>query len=273
MATPDSRDPMVEANRSNWDSRVPVHLESAFYDVPGFIQGRKPRLDEVERTEVGAVAGKSLLHLQCHIGLDTISWALLGATATGVDFSAPALDAARDIARRMGVDVAFVQSDVRALDLGRQFDIVFASHGVLCWIPDIGAWCRAAARHLAPGGFLYLLDGHPVTDVFDADDPDLPGLRLAPGARYGKAGPAREEWPYTYASDQPIASPVTYQWTHSVGAIVTGLIDSGLQIEFLHEFPFDVWQRFGFMRFDGTWWRVAGDPIPLMLSVKARRGP
>jgi SAM-dependent methyltransferase len=270
MATPDSHDPLVDANRSNWDSRVPVHLESAFYDVAGFISRREPRLDEVERAEVGAVAGRSLLHLQCHIGLDTISWALLGAAATGVDFSAPALDAARDIARQMDVDVAFVQSDVLALDLGRQFDIVYASHGVLCWIPDIAAWCRAAARHVAPGGFLYLLDGHPFAHVYDADDPDLPGLRMATGARYLHAGPSREEWPYSYASDQPIASPVTYQWTHAVGDIVTALIDAGLQIEFLHEFPFDAWQRFNFMRFDGTWWRIAGDPIPLMLSVKAR---
>jgi 2-polyprenyl-3-methyl-5-hydroxy-6-metoxy-1,4-benzoquinol methylase len=93
------------------------------------------RLDAVERKEVGDVARKSLLHLRCHIGIDTVSWALLGATATGADFSAPALEAACDIARRMQVDVSFVQSDVLQLDLGRQFDIVFASYGVIAGSP------------------------------------------------------------------------------------------------------------------------------------------
>jgi 2-polyprenyl-3-methyl-5-hydroxy-6-metoxy-1,4-benzoquinol methylase len=139
MTTPESRSAMVDANRSNWDSRVPVHLDSAFYDVAGFIERREPRLDAVEREEVGDVAGKSLLHLQCHIGIDTVSWALLGAAATGVDFSAPALEAARDIARQMYVDVSFVQSDVLQLDLRRQFDVVVATHGVLCSLMDL-AW-------------------------------------------------------------------------------------------------------------------------------------
>src|SRR5205823_12968571 len=149
-----------------------------------------------------------------------ISWALLGAAATGVDFSAPALEAARDIARQIQVDVSFVQADVLQLDLGRQFDVVVATHGVLCWIPDVGAWCRTAARHLRPGGFLYLLDGHPFANVFDADDPDLPGPRIASNAHYLGREPAREGWPYTYASDRQIASPVKYEWTHSMGDIV-----------------------------------------------------
>jgi SAM-dependent methyltransferase len=235
------------------------------------IDRHEPRLDAVERKEVGDVAGKSLLHLQCHIGIDTISWALLGATATGVDFSAPAPGAARSIARQMQVDVSFVQSDVLQLDLGRQFDMVVATHGVLCWIPDIGAWCRTAARHLAPGGFLYLLDGHPFASVFDADDPDLPGLRVAPNAQCLCREGAREEWPYTYASDRQIASPVKYEWTHSIGDIVNVVVDVGLQIEFVHEFTFDARQRFAFMCHDGTWWRIDGDPIPLMMSVKASR--
>jgi SAM-dependent methyltransferase len=271
MTTPESRSAMVDANRSNWDSRVPVHLESAFYDVAGFIERQQPRLDAVERGEVGDVSGKSLLHLQCHIGIDTISWALLGATATGIDFSAPALEAARDIARQMQVDVSFVQADALQLDLGRQFDVVVATHGVLCWVSDVGAWCRTAARHLRPGGFLYLLDGHPFANVFDADDPDLPGLRIAPNAHYLGREPAREEWPYTYASDRQIASPVKYEWTHSIGGIMNAVVDAGLRVEFVHEFPFDGWQRFKFMRYDGTWWRIDGDPIPLMMSIKATR--
>ena len=106
----------LKANRANWNSRVGVHLASEFYDVAGFIKGRQPRLDAVTRKEVGDVTGKTLLHLQCHIGLDTISWSLAGAKATGVDFSGPALDAARGIASKVGVDATFIESDVLAVN-------------------------------------------------------------------------------------------------------------------------------------------------------------
>ncbi|HVC77552.1 MAG TPA: class I SAM-dependent methyltransferase [Candidatus Micrarchaeaceae archaeon] len=271
MTSKETIDVMVNANRRNWNSRVGVHLDSDFYDVAGFVRERAPRLDPVTRKEVGDVSGKSLLHLQCHIGLDTISWVLVGAKATGVDFSVPALDAARDIAPKMEVEATFVESDVLALNLGQEFDIVFASHGVLCWIADIDQWFGVAAKHLKPGGFLYLLDGHPFADVFDIDDPGLRELRVSSKPAYFTSGPERIEWPHTYASTEGIDHPTNYQWTHGIGGIVNAASGAGLAIESVHEFPFSAWQRFGFMKFDGEWWRIGGDPIPLMLSIKARK--
>ncbi|MEV0425103.1 class I SAM-dependent methyltransferase [Micromonospora sp. NPDC050495] len=142
------------ANRANWDERVPIHVAGPFYDLPGFVAGRST-LHDFEVAEVGAVTGKKLLHLQCHIGLDTLSWARRGAVVTGLDFSAPAVAAAEDLAAQIGVTTArFVTADVydavQALD-GRTFDIVYTGFGALCWLPDIDRWARTAADLVAPG--------------------------------------------------------------------------------------------------------------------------
>ena len=262
----------VEANRRNWEARVDTHVASAFYDVEGFVRSRKPRLDAIALAEVGDVAGKDLLHLQCHIGIDTLSWALLGARVTGVDFSPAALRVGRDLAGRLGIDADFVESDVSAVDLDRRYDVVFASHGVLCWVPDIHRWVQTAARHLRPGGYLYVLDGHPVAQLFDADDPHVNHLRVHPEQHYFRRQPRRSVWDGTYVdSEARLPHPVTYQWMHPIGEIVQATRDAGLDVELLHEFPVDVWRRFPFMTHDGEWWRISGDPIPLLFSLRARR--
>ena len=261
----------VAANLRNWEARVATHAASAFYDLDGLVRTRRPRLDSIALAEVGAVAGKALLHLQCHIGTDTLSWALLGARVTGVDFSPGALRVGAELAGRLGVEATFVESDIVSLDLGRRFDVVFASHGALPWVSDMGRWVEAAARHLRPGGFLYVEDDHPVAQVFDADDRDLTGLRIHPDHPYFRAGPWREEWPGTYADPEAVLpDPVSYQWMHPLGEIVQAVLDSGLRLEFLHEFPMEHWQRFPFMTRDGEWWRIEGDPIPLLFSLRAR---
>ncbi len=263
--------PHVSVNRQNWESRVAVHVGSKFYDVAGFVQARKPRLDSIALAEVGEVAGRDLLHLQCHIGIDTLSWALLGAKATGVDFSPAALEVGRDIAQRLDVDADFVESDISALALDKTYDIVFASHGVLCWVADLKAWVQAAARHLKPGGFLYVLDGHPVAQLF-ASDPEITKLQIHPGQHYFREQPRRSAWEGTYADPKAkLPNPVTYQGMHPIAEIVQAIRDAGLAVEFLHEFPMDTWQRFSFMTHDGEWWRIAGDPIPLLFSIRARK--
>ena len=139
-------DPRLAINRRNWDDRVPVHAASTFYDLAGFKAGRIS-LNEVEREEVGPVAGKSLLHLQCHFGMDTMSWGRLGAQATGVDFSAAAIDLARELSAELELDTRFVCSNVYDLPqaLHEQFDIVYTASGVLVWLPDLAAWAEVAA--------------------------------------------------------------------------------------------------------------------------------
>src|SRR5262249_16463954 len=134
-------------NRELWDELADINVETAYYDVPGFLAGRST-LRSIERAEVGDVAGRSLLHLQCHCGLDTLSWARLGARVTGVDFSPRAIDIARRLAQQAQVEAEFVCSSIEELTdrLTGSFDVVFTSYGVLCWLRDLARWARVIAR-------------------------------------------------------------------------------------------------------------------------------
>ena len=159
---------MTESNRDLWDRWTPYHLRSAFYDVAGFKAGRDP-LDHLVLETLGDVQGQSLLHLQCHFGLDSLALVRRGAKVTGVDFSGVSIAAARELARELNLDACFVESDVYHLpsNLRGEFDIVFASHGVLCWLPYLAAWARVVAHFLKPGGRFCLVDGHPFAMIFD----------------------------------------------------------------------------------------------------------
>ena len=270
-----SAETWFEANRRNWDERVPIHRRSAFYDVAGFLAGRSS-LEPDEPGELGDVAGKSLLHLQCHFGMDTLSWARLGATVTGLDFSAPAVAAARDLAAEAGIDAEFVEANVydavEALG-GRTFDIVYTGRGALVWLPDLTRWAQTVAALLKPGGVLYLREGHPFAHVFD--DEAESGLSV----RYPYFhGPEPDRWdePGTYAD--PTAETTaneTYEWSHSMGSIVTAIGEAGLAIEFLHEFDYLCWQAFPWMEpgdIPGTFVLPGRrESIPLAYSLRARK--
>ncbi len=271
-------DRRLAVNRRNWNDRVPVHAASAFYDVAGFKAGRIS-LNAIEREEVGPVAGKSLLHLQCHFGMDTMSWTRLGARATGVDFSDAAIDLARRLSAELGLDTRFIRSDVYDLPdvLQEQFDVVYTATGVLVWLPDLTAWANAAAGFLKPGGAFYLLDGHPLRHVF-ADDDDRDGsseLRVGnryfpdpAGVRYGGGG-------HSYTDGGTIPSPC-YEWQHSMAEIVNALLAAGLRLQFLHEFPFSNYRALpGMARGADGWWRLSeGDgSIPLLFSLRAIKPP
>ena len=263
-------DKKLETNRINWNERTPVHAASGFYDVAGFKAG-KITLQSLEREEVGDVTGKTLLHLQCHFGLDTMSWARLGARATGVDFSEDAIELARALSAEVGANARFIHSDVYDLPnvLAEEFDIVFTSYGVLVWLPDLDRWARVIQCLLKPGGSFYMVDFHPVLTT------------LEPSA----SGEARPHYSYfreelffpgdqpSYAGAERIASP-SYEWQHSLGEIVTALADAGLRIEFLHEFPFCNYQALPTMALgnDG-WWRFPekNDSIPQMFSIRAAK--
>jgi SAM-dependent methyltransferase len=156
-------------NRANWDDRVPVHLASEFYDLDGFRAGASS-LRPFEAAEAGDMTGKRLVHLQCHVGLDTLSWARNGALVTGLDFSEPAIEAARSLAAGLAIDASFVRADVydavSALG-GQRFNVVYTGTGALVWLPDIARWAQVVAALLEPGGFLYLVEGHPFAQVLD----------------------------------------------------------------------------------------------------------
>jgi SAM-dependent methyltransferase len=269
----------LAANRALWDEWTGVHVRSAFYDVAGWKAGRRP-MRAFLLHELGDVNGKDVLHLQCHFGLDTLSLARLGARVTGVDFSARAVDAARELAAEAGLAdrARFVCSDVLELPaaLSGDFDVVFTTIGVLSWLPDLARWARVVAHYLRPGGFLYLADAHPFAQVFD-DEADKLRLRYP----YWEA-PEPISWKVqgSYADpDATVTQEVEYAWTHSMGEIVTVLADAGLRIEFLHEFPFVVWKMLPFMVERPTpegerEWRLPDDQqrfLPLLFSLKASK--
>jgi SAM-dependent methyltransferase len=157
----------------------PIHVRSEFYDVEGWKSGRRSDPYPLLVSEVGDVAGKDLLHLQCHFGLDTLSWARRGARVTGIDFSERGIEQARLLAAEAGLDARFLVSDVAELpaSLAGEFDIVFTSFGALNWLPDLPRWAEVVAHFTRPGGFFYIAEGHPFAWVFDDDD-DATGLRI-----------------------------------------------------------------------------------------------
>ncbi|HEY3240046.1 MAG TPA: class I SAM-dependent methyltransferase, partial [Acidimicrobiia bacterium] len=232
-------DPHVAANKALWNEWTPIHVRSEFYDVEGWKAGRggddlRPLLVE----EVGEVAGKDLLHLQCHFGLDTLSWARRGARATGADFSERAIEQARLLSAETGLDATFVLSDVVDLpaQLEGDFDVVFTSFGAINWLPDLPRWAEVVAHFVRPGGFFYIAEAHPFAWVFDDDDAATE-LRL----RY-------HYWPSpdplvfandgSYADpDAPVSEPLEYAWQHSLGEIISSVAAAGLRIDYLHEHP------------------------------------
>jgi SAM-dependent methyltransferase len=259
------------ANRAHWDERVPIHIASRFYDVEGFRAGRDS-LQPFEREEMGSVASKSLLHLQCHFGMDTLSWARSGAQVTGLDFSEPAIMQARTLASELGIDAEFVAANVydavTALG-GRQFDIVYVGMGSLVWLPDVSAWANVVAALVSPGEMLYLVDGHPLSEIL-ADD------TLTVANSYFSTEPQVWHDAGTYADAQAVTfHNLNYEWAHPLGATVTAILRAGLQLEFLHERDYSFFQRWPFLEHhadDGTYRMPAGMPsVPMTYSLRARK--
>jgi SAM-dependent methyltransferase len=266
----------MTANRALWEEWTPIHERSEFYDVEGWKAGRRPLPDFV-LDEVGDVAGKDLLHLQCHFGLDTLAWARLGARVTGVDFSERAIALARSLAASTGLEASFVQADVLELDqvLDGEFDVVFTSFGVLWWLPDLTRWAKVVARFLRPGGMLYLSDFHPFSQALDDGDTTAPTLFYP---YFPSPEPLEFPTEGSYADpDAEVEQTVQYGWQHSMGEIVTVLAEAGLRIEFLHEFPFTVFRAFPYLvesADDPRMWRLPepyDGKLPLLFSLKATK--
>ncbi|MGZ4209160.1 MAG: class I SAM-dependent methyltransferase [Actinomycetota bacterium] len=267
----------IQANRVHWDEATGVHVASEFYDVEAFRAGAS-RLHGIERAELGDVAGKSLLHLQCHFGLDTLSWARLGARVTGIDFSEAAIAQARALATALDIPARFIVSDLydapAALD--EQFDIVFTSYGAIYWLPDIHRWGEVAAGFVKPGGTFYIAEFHPTGFLFDTDhgtDPTMTDyVRKYP--YFHSEQPIRDESSDYADPSAAMEHTVTYSWAHSMGDILNALIDGGLVIEYLHEFPFSTVRQFSFLEQhdDGYWYPPDGKyDMPMLFSIKARK--
>jgi SAM-dependent methyltransferase len=265
-----------DANRSLWDAWTQVHAAGDFYDLEAFRAGGV-RIRPYEIELVGDVAGKSLLHLQCHFGIDTLSWARLGATVTGADISPAAIALATRLAGELGFPGArFVLSNLYDLpaNLDGRFDVVYTSRGAINWLPDIRAWAEVAAHFIAPGGILFMTEAHPPLNVFENEGVEPGELRLA--------------YPY-WEHREPLVFPVTgsyadpgadvgkqseHSWDHGLGEIVTGLIEAGLQLERLIEYPFLEWKTDFLVEAAPGRYVLPADTrgeLPLMFSLRARK--
>ena len=263
----------MEANRKMWDEFVPINANSEMYRLEEFKQGAN-KLKSLELSEVGDVKGKSLLHLQCHFGMDTLSWARMGARVTGMDFSPKGIEMAQSLSKELNIPGRFICSNLYDLPshLDEQFDIVFTSYGALCWLPDIPRWAQIAASFVKPGGFFYIAEFHPFSYVFD-DDKNCKELKVR--YPYFQTEPMRFPVENSYADENAkIATTMDYEWMYGVGQVVTSLIDAGLRVDFLHEFPFTCYAQIPFMeKGQDGYWRLPGEDqwIPLTFSVKASK--
>lgn len=227
-------------------------------------------LDAVTVREVGDVKDKKMLHLQCHIGSDTLSWALLGANVTGVDFSPKSLEIAEKLARECGINARWIESDIESLPLKlfEKFDIVVATQGIFCWVSDIGRWMHSAAHFLALDGTLYIQDGHPFMNIFEYDEPDF---RMT-YSYFNRSEPTNYGFG-DYSDPHFQTKHPSYEWSWSLSDIINAVLKAGLKIEFLHEFSRAFWKvNNDFVKDSDGWWLHPKyvDKLPMTFSLKAR---
>jgi SAM-dependent methyltransferase len=259
-------------NRRLWDQLTAINAKSPMYDMDAFKRGQST-LDPVEIAELGDVRGKSILHLQCHFGQDTMSLARMGALVTGVDFSGEAIRLAKSLSTELNIPAEFICCNIYDLPkhLDKQFDIVFTSAGVLCWINDLTAWAQLIDRYLKLDGTFYIREFHPVADVFDNET--AAGL-AARHSYFHKDEPMVFSADGSYSDhDAKFETPCTSsEWHHPLADVVNALLAVNFKLEFLHEFPYCSYDCFPFLEkgTDGRWRFPGGkELIPLMYSIKA----
>jgi SAM-dependent methyltransferase len=263
------------ANRENWDDRVPIHWVSPVYDTAGFIADPERLSDDVvfDAAFVGEVRGRRLLHLQCHMGKDTLSWARLGAEVTGIDFSKAAIAAARRLSAESGTPGRFLVAELYDAPavLAETFDVVYTGVGALNWLPDISRWGKVVAGFLAPGGLFYMREGHPMLFSLDWRQGEALLVRYP---YFETAEPVVDDDPTTYAGPGTVRHSRTYEWNHGLGETVSALLDAGLVLTALREHRELSWQGLPQMvRGDDGRWRLPEhqrDLVPVMFSLTAR---
>jgi SAM-dependent methyltransferase len=275
MIPSESPQAWTQANQLTWDERAAIHLRDAagYYGIDRFRSGEDILLD-IESAEIGDVRGRRLVHLQCHLGLDTLCLARRGAIVTGLDFSEAAITGARSLAAGAKLDAAFVRADVydarRVLE--GKFEIVFVSWGSLNWLPDIWRWAEVVAALLAPGGYLYLVEQHPFIAMMSEIDG---ALQPAYGWRTPHDRPVVTDTPTAYNGDPtPLIHPRMHEWDHPLSDVIGALIAAGLRLDFLHEHEVLPWRRLPMMvPVTDRLFRLPNtqSAMPLSFSLKASR--
>ncbi len=255
----------LNINKKVWNARTDVHFESDFYDVPAFLKG-KESLNEIELSLLDELSGKSVLHLQCHFGQDSLSLARRGAKVTGVDFSEKAIEKARQMNEQLKLDARFIESDIYQLDkkLNQQFDIVFTSYGVIGWLPDMDRWAQTIARFLKPGGRFVMAEFHPVVWMFSDDFKTIE-------YSYSK-GEAIEAEEGTYTDGGSKISSRSVCWNHGLAEVLNSLLRQGLELTAIREFQYSPYNCFSnTVEIEPDRFQIRGleNKIPMVYALEA----
>lgn len=258
----------LDINKNSWNARVEPHLESDFYFVDEFLKGRNS-LNSIELDLLGDVKGKSILHLQCHFGQDSISLSRMGAKVTGIDLSDKAIDTGKDLAKQCGTDTEFICTDVYNLPnvLNEKFDIVFTSYGTIGWLPDLDRWAKVVSHFLKPDGEFVMAEFHPVVWMYDDD---FDGVAY----NYFNEKPIIETSEGTYADTSADIVQDYVSWNHPLSDVLQNLINQNLIFENFREFDWSPYPCFRHVEeFDKGKWRITkfGDKIPLVYAIKAKK--
>ncbi len=257
----------LDINRNSWNERTERHVDSEFYDMPSFLSG-KSSINEIETPLLGDVKDKSLLHLQCHFGQDTLSLARLGAKVTGIDLSDKAIAKAKEINDQIGTDAKFINCDVYSTPekIQNKFDMVFTSYGTIGWLPDIKKWAAVVSGMLIQGGTFVMADFHPTVWMFDDDFTEVK-------YKYSNDAPIIEiiEGSYAGSNDYVIKN---ISWNHGIGEILTALIESGLQIDVFQEHHYSPYDCFSGVKEIAPKKFIIekmGDKLPMVYAIKATK--
>jgi 2-polyprenyl-3-methyl-5-hydroxy-6-metoxy-1,4-benzoquinol methylase len=265
----------ISANKRNWDARAPIHASSKFYGIG--VRDPMSWFAPFEWRDLGQLNGREIVHLQCHLGVETMAFALKGARTTGLDFSEVSVREAQRVARQAGLTVEYVRADVyEAVEtIGAQrFDIVYTGKGALCYLPDLTAWAQTIWRLLKPGGFVYLAEFHP---LFNALGPtqklDVPDDLVIRHDYLGGRGAVERNGTHSYTDGPALASDTLhYEWPHGLGEVITAIAQTGFAVESLTETDVLPWRRWALMtQTDDGWWTMpASEPrFPVMYGLKA----
>ncbi|MDO5510135.1 MAG: class I SAM-dependent methyltransferase [Weeksellaceae bacterium] len=264
----DTENNYIEINRQSWNNKVETHLNSEFYDQENFLKG-KSSLNDIELELLGNIQGKTILHLQCHFGQDSISLSRLGADVTGIDFSDQAIETAKKLATETGSGAKFICCDIYELPnyLNGKFDIVFTSYGTIGWLPDLDKWAKIVSHFLKPQGQFVFVEFHPVVWMFDDNFTEI-------SYRYFNSGAITETISGTYADKTAEITQSYVMWNHGISEVLNSLINNDLAIDCFNEFDYSPYNCFNkTVEFEPGKYRIEHlqDKIPMVYSVSATR--
>lgn len=258
----------IALNKNAWNNKTEVHIASDFYDMKGFLEG-KSTLNSIELELLGAISNKKILHLQCHFGQDTMTFARMGAQATGIDFSEKAIEKATEFSKQLNLDTTFICCDIYEAPkyLKDQFDIVFTSYGTIGWLPDLDKWAKVVSQFLKPGGQFIMADFHPVVWMYDNDFKEV-------FYSYFNIEPIVEDETGTYADRYSEIEAKTITWNHPISETLNALITNGIELNSFNEYDYSPYNCFNNTEeFEPNKFRIKTfeNKIPLVYSIKGTK--